>query len=266
MNEQSHSGGALARPDDAMRTAAIGISSQLTAKSKIIQSQLPPGCSIDRFKALCLTSFARNSALLKCAETPKGIQSLLGCVYQAAQLGLEPDTAAQDCHIIPYKGVAQFILGYRGLLKLVRRAMPAIPIWTACRREDERFEISLGTSPSLVHEPGVYEPGEKIPMLTHAYACARLAPDSVVFKVVDHGDIDRARASSQARKEISPWTHHEAAMWEKTALKRLCKVLPMPDSVVGTVVRDDMIESPTSEQPDFAADWREVVEADHHEP
>lgn len=76
-----------------------------------IQRALPKHLSADRLTRIAMTTIRQTPALLEC-----NVQSLLGAVMQAAQLGLEPNILGQ-CYIIPFKDRrnnrtdAQFMIG-----------------------------------------------------------------------------------------------------------------------------------------------------------
>jgi phage RecT family recombinase len=65
---------------------------------------------------LALTSLRTVRGLAEC--TPA---SIMACVMTASQLGLEPGVLG-SCYLIPRKGEATFLIGYQGLLDLIRRS------------------------------------------------------------------------------------------------------------------------------------------------
>ena len=212
---------ALAKPGELANGVMAEVSRALEANKATLAALLPREITPERLKALTLTSLRKTPALLRC--DPK---SILSCVYEAAKLGLQPDTATADCHIIPRKGQATFQLGYKGMMKLARRAAPGIPIKAEHVCEGDNFTWEEGIDPILRHRRA--EAGER-GKVTHAYAIATLPSGEKVFKVIDADDIARARKTSMTRREVSPWTHHEGAMWEKTAIRRLMKTMPLDD-------------------------------------
>lgn len=238
-------GGALARPADRSRSKMADVSDQLKAKAPLLQAMLPKEVTPDRMRALVLTSFQRQPKLMQCS-TP----SILQCVFEAAKVGLEPDTIGQDCHIIPRKNRGQmeatFQIGFRGAMKLARRASVR-QIWSDAVRLHDRFEWTKGMDPKLVHE--IPRDDEGAPLsdaergeLICAYACARFPDGFVQFEVVTADDVKRAQQSAFVNND-SPWKTHAAAMWRKTAIKRLCKELPMPDAAQRAIELDDLADA-----------------------
>ncbi len=216
---------ALAKPGQQANTVMAEVSRSLDANKATIFALLPKEITPDKLKALTLTSLRKTPQLLRCDP-----QTIIACVYEAAKLGLQPDTATADCHIIPRKGEATFQIGFRGLMKLVRRAAPGLPIKAEEVREVDHFRWEEGLHPVLEHRRAPAGKDRTNSPITHAYAIARFPGGVAEFKVVDADDIARAKKSAHMTS-YSPWQHHEGAMWCKTAVKRLCKMLPMDDPV-----------------------------------
>lgn len=201
-----------------------------------------------RLMALARTSITKTPKLLECAP-----HHLLGAIYECAKLGLPPDTPAALCHLVPFnkktKGggwetVCQVILGFRGMVLLARRALGAeMSLYTDAVRARDVFDHAGGDEPSIRHSRpwGVDKDDNPYPLseeergpLVAAYAVAKLG-DSVWRRVVYRDEVMRAKASS--RTKYGPWhDQNEPAMWEKTAIRRLCKVLPLPDDQRGELM------------------------------
>ncbi len=213
---------ALARPDAQAKDLMREVSRSLESNKATIMALLPKEITHEKLKALTLTSIRKSPGLLKCSSS-----SIMACVYEACKLGLQPDTATADCHIIPRKGEATFQIGFKGLMKLLRRAAPMTTIKAEHVREGDHFVWCEGLDPKLEHTRAKAGKRAEQPIL-YAYAIARFANGRTEFKVVDADDIARAKKSAHITG-FSPWTHHEGAMWEKTAIKRLCKTLPVDD-------------------------------------
>ena len=198
------------------------VADELAKKRNTLRALLPKEITPERMRALALTSIRKNPLLLKCTA-----ESIVGCVYEASKLGLVPDTASALCHLVPRRNnkmqchEAQFEMGYRGMMVLARRAAPMASIKAEHVCERDMFEWSEGLDPILRHKrASAGNRGE----ITHAYAIARMT-GFVELKVVDADDIKRARKTAKS----TAWQHHPGAMWEKTAIKRLCKTLPIHD-------------------------------------
>jgi recombination protein RecT len=254
------SGGALAVPADRTREIMRHVGDELNKKQTFLSHMLPAEITPQRLRAFSLLALQRTPRLLEC-----DVPSLLGAVYESAKAGLEPN--AIDAVILPYKGKAQFQLMFRGAMKLARRGGDVAQIWSSTVRAFDRFVWTDGSAQSLIHEIQTSEKefdGKivKLPAteeqrgpLVAAYACARFADGFIQSRVVLEDEIARAKKTSKtADRPDSPWRSHEAAMWEKTAIKRLCKHLPMPDLVQRAITLDDQAEAGVDQK--LAESWQ----------
>ena len=81
-----------------------------------LRTALPSHFSAERMARLALTAFRTNRGLQNC--TPS---SIMAAVMSAAQLGLEPHVQGQ-CYLVPHGNECTLIVGYQGLLDLIRRS------------------------------------------------------------------------------------------------------------------------------------------------
>ena len=88
-------------------------------RSPKVQAQmamaLPKSLTADRLTRIIITECRKTPALLNCSQ-----ESFLGSVLQCAQLGLEPGSALGHCYLLPYGKTCQLIIGYRGMIDLVK--------------------------------------------------------------------------------------------------------------------------------------------------
>jgi recombination protein RecT len=201
-------------------------------KSEAIIKQIMPqllrasvsGMDMDRFAQSYMTAVATVPKLLECSKLSVA-QSLMQC----ARLGFYPDGVLGHAWILPYKGHATLIPGYRGLIELAYRSGKVSNIDTHWVREGDHFEYRYGLTPDLTHVP-CDKPGA----LTAAYAVATMTDGSKQFTVITRDDAMETKSRSQsANSQYSPWNHKddEKWMWAKTAVRRLCKLLPLsPES------------------------------------
>lgn len=221
-----------------------------------LASQIPP----EQFARICMTHFQRGSDAMAKADP----RTFIAACVEAAQLGLKPDSILGECYLLPRWSKAagcvqvNFQLGYRGLMKLVRRGGEVSEISAEVVYERDVFSVRLGTERGIIHKPwytvGAKEPG---PIIA-AYAVARL-PDGQQFKAIPELDLlkSAARSGDPRTSEMSNvWRDHPEAMRMKTAVLRLCKWLPMPDDAKRAIARDDRREAGLSDD-----DLREAVEA-----
>lgn len=181
-----------------------------------LRNLLPPEVSAGKLRALIWTSLQSTPKLVMCS-----VDSIIGCVYEAAKCGLEPDTAAGECYLIPRAGKATFQLGYQGAMILAERAHQGILFRTQVVCEKDDFDWDEGLNQKLTHKRHRGQAADR-GKIEYAYAIATFADGrEPAIKVVDSEDIVRARLTAKS----DAWKTHPGAMWEKTAILRLCKRL-----------------------------------------
>jgi recombination protein RecT len=183
-----------------------------------IAMALPQHLTADRMTRLVMTEIRKTPKLGLCDP-----YSLLGAVVQASQLGLEVGSFLGHVHLIPFenkaKGISevQIIIGYKGLIDLVRRSGDLADIFAETIHKNDEFKYELGLRKTLMHCPAFGNRGE----LIGAYAVAHLKDGSTPFVVLHKEEIDKVA------KTFGPWKTHYEEMAKKTAVRRLFKWLPM---------------------------------------
>lgn len=179
---------------------------------------LPKHITADRITRVVLTSIARTPKLLECDK-----MSLLGAIMESCQLGLEPDGVLGHAYLIPYGNKVQFIPGYRGLVDLARRSGRLTNIYAEVVHAKDLFKVTKGLRRDLIHEESLDdERGE----LVAVYAVAFLKDTDIPeFVVMRKADVEKIRKRSRAANN-GPWITDTEEMWKKTAIRRLCKMLP----------------------------------------
>ena len=189
-----------------------------------IEKALPQHIGLERFTRIALTTIRQNPQLLNCDKS-----SLLGSIMQAAQLGLEPNMLG-SCYIIPFKdnkkGIteATFILGYRGMIDLVRRSGNIKSIYAHEVRENDEFDYEYGLDPNLKHKPAMKDRGNLIGF----YAVAHFKDGGYQFEFMPIEEIEKRRMrSAAARSKSSPWHSDYEEMGKKTVIRHMFKYLPL---------------------------------------
>ncbi|TGH28135.1 MAG: hypothetical protein ERJ68_00005 [Aphanocapsa feldmannii 277cI] len=191
---------------------------------------LPKVMPADRFARIVINQLSENELLAQCSQ-----ESFIVAVTQAAKLGLEPGGVNGHAYLIPrwnsrrrcYE--AQFQLGYRGMVELALRSARVISMDAVAVYQADEFRWQEGTAPLLEHVPNIdtADPGP----LRAVYARARMSSGDVSFLVMGAYELMRIRDRFAPRKkdsgEISgPWVTDFEEMAKKTAVRRLCKLLP----------------------------------------
>lgn len=187
---------------------------------------LPKHLSPDRFTRVALTIYNKTPKLRDC--TP---QSLLACLMDCSQLGLEPD--GRKAHLIPYGNQCTLIIDYKGLVELARRSGDIADIHADVVHEKDHFDFQFGNDSRLVHKPVLSGRGKAIA----AYSYVRLKDGSSSFEVMNASDIEAIRNRSKASKS-GPWVTDWAEMAKKTVFRRHSKWLPLTSEFQTAVEKD----------------------------
>lgn len=260
--------------EEKTRALARTVSSMLDKSRKQLDSALRKLIDPAYFTRVCLTTFQRGGEkMLEAVD--QNPRSFMGACMEAAQLGLVPDSILGECYLVPRKirGVyhVQMLVGYQGMMKIARRSDQVLDIWTGVVSEYEfkhgLFEVMLGTERFVKHTPYyMMEPGADPGPTLAAYACAKLRdlPD-VKFIVLPRRKLEESAARSGSpfdQKWSDVWTQHFDPMAEKTAIRRLCKTMPLPDIERRAMQRDEIREESDNEDAVVAT----FIDAEVREP
>lgn len=231
---------------------------------------LPKFMDAERLCRIAMTTIRNNPKLTECTQA-----SILGAIFQSAQLGLEPNIEGQ-AYIIPYtnskkvknedgktvwikKTEAQFQIGYKGYIELFYRHGSAISIDMHTVYENDLFEYGYGTNRFLNHTPRLKDRGKPIAY----YAIATLTNGGNVFKVMSRKEcIEHAKEHSKTYITMeyneqtkryekcephfdknSPWVTDTNAMCKKTVLIQLAKLLPKSIELQKALAMDNTTKS-----------------------
>lgn len=222
-----------------VRTVA-GLKRVIGDRWKTIAAMMPQHFTEERFAALVVSAAAKDSNIFACSGT-----SILNAIYQAASLGLEINAATGEAYLIPYKGTAQLVPGYKGLVKLAIQSgeVSAIEARLVYEGERERFKPFYGTDSRIEHEPDftVERSPEKV---IFAYAVAKMQRGGTTFEVMTRNQLEaiRLRAAS-GNSTKSPWNTDREEMYRKTVTRRLSKYLPMSPQLSEALELSDRAET-----------------------
>lgn len=221
--------GALAKRAEG--TAAVGqvtpaqqIQTYLTKMGPEIAKACGSLVKADELGRVALTTIRLNPKLLEC-----NIQSLMAGVMMAAQLGLRIDPTLGQAYLVPYGKEAQFILGYRGMLALIRNSGEVSNIMAHPVYNNDFFVLKYGLDEQLEHVPWhcrtdkpTSEPGD----FKGAYVVAKLKDGGHAHLYMPKAEIDAHRKRSKAAN-AGPWVTDYEAMAMKTVVRGISKWLPM---------------------------------------
>src|SRR5581483_7701066 len=183
-----------------------------------------------------MTECQKTPALLDCA--PK---SLFGGVIQAAQLGLTLGGPMGQAYLIPFKGQAQLVVGYKGYIALAHRSGRVRRITPRVVREGDVFEVLYGNGQRLVHRPDVMAAGGSLGKPVGYYAVIELdnGGEDFEFRTVAEMEAHRDR---YALSKNGPWKTNFDEMALKTCIRILAKRMPLSDEWATAAGLDDLAE------------------------
>lgn len=219
----------------------VEIRSILTKNREQIKMALPRHMSPDVIIRTALTTCQRIPQLMECYPP-----SILGAVIQTAQWGLTLDPIIGEAYPVPFKNNkrnrtdCELIVGYKGLLKLVKNTGQVNEIYAHAVFKGDDFHFSYGSDQHLHHVSKTR--GTDWKDITHFYAFCKLTPNGQQFEVMTKEEVDAIRRRSKAANN-GPWNTDYVEMGRKTVLRRLCKYLPKSPNLLKAVGLDEQGES-----------------------
>jgi len=217
------------------------VAKYLNSNRKQLALALPKHITVERMLGVALRSIQKNPKLVECSQ-----KSLFDAILQSAQLGLECDGVLGQAYLIPFKQDVTLIPGYRGLLKLARNSGEISTIQAHEVYEKDKHFFCYGDNPKLEHTPTAEkEPGHVIAF----YAVAKLKDGGVQFEwmwlrqVIEIRDRSQGYRAAKQYNKPTPWETDFEEMGKKTALRRLCKMLPSSTELQRAVILDELAEA-----------------------
>lgn len=222
-------------------THAGALNELLQRARKQIEVALPRHLTAERMIRVAITAVSKTPALQECSPL-----SIVGCVIQSAELGLELSNPLGHAYMVPYRNKhtgqkeAQFQIGYRGLQELAYRSGRVSSFPAHVVFENDSFVFEYGTKPILKHKPTLSEPGPA----KAVYAVIVFKDGSSDFEVMSVAQIEahRKRYSKDSRQD-SAWNTAWDEMAKKTVIRRLAKRAPLSADIVRAAVADEYVEA-----------------------
>lgn len=210
---------------------------KLNKQKSQINLVLPKHLNLDRVIRIIQTTVNNNPKLLACKP-----ETVMGAIMQASELGLEIGVRAH-VYLVPYKDECQFILGYRGMLELIKRSGKVKKIEARCVYENDKFQIVYGLQSTIMHEPVIDgEPGKFKGVYAIAFLNAEHG-DIYQFEYLTAFEIQKIKAfSKSSNSNYSPWQTSFEEMARKSAIRRLFKYVPSSPEMESAITLDEQAE------------------------
>ena len=165
--------------------------------------------------ASAIVNMANDGSLRNC-----NVESIVNTAMQIVQIGLHPNKLFGQAYVVPYKGVAQLQIGYKGLISLGYRngwKFRAVSVY-ACDEFKQEFNLK-----------GVL-----------VYAVDKQGAEFSEF--VSKKKLEQLRTTSpnQNKEELSgTWANWAEEMYKAKAIKHVASRLPINDSLAEALSLED---------------------------
>ena len=177
----------------------------------------------ERFVQVAISNLKKN---------PKMVEAFIsnpfayyGAIFSCAEFGLSPSQETGEAYFIPYKNEIKFIIGYKGLAKLIMGSGAVKNIWAECVYDCDEFEYELGLTPKLKHVPK--DGLRNNSTLKYIYCCAKMNDGEVLFKVMSKNEILAIRNLAKFPNDLF-FSDKDPQNWmaKKSVFNQLAKFLP----------------------------------------
>jgi recombination protein RecT len=195
--------------------------------------------SAEAFERAAVTLVRTNASLAKCEP-----RSILGGLMVASQLGLQLGGPLGHAYLVPFKGKAQFILGYKGAIDLAWRSGKLKSLSVRTVYEADEFEFEYGLDERCHHVPMLN--GDPGPAVLY-YGVAKFITGGHHLVVAGKAEINRHKAkSATGSRSDSPWATDYDAMARKTVVNIMKPYLPLTSEVLRDMAQDGVVAEGTS--------------------
>ncbi|WP_330925009.1 recombinase RecT [Candidatus Sororendozoicomonas aggregata] len=216
---------------------------------------------VNKFLRIIATELRKNPRIQSCEPA-----TVLGSVIQAATLGLQVGGVLGHCYLVPFfnkhtgRQECQFMLGYRGMIKLARESGEIASIEARVVYDNEKFSVQYGTQSYITHSPAIDGSAGKI---LGVYGIAKMTSGEDYIEWLHVSKIEGFRTRSKSGN-AGPWQTDYEEMAKKTVVRRMFKFLPLGEVAQKAAKQDELedlnvVEGEASEVVDIKTG--EVLEA-----
>lgn len=204
----------------AMTNKQESIFSMIQSRKDKIENILPSTTNASAFINQAILAISTNPKLMQCKP-----ESILKALMECASYGLEPNGSLSEAALVPYGDKVEFLIEYRGLMKLVWNSnlVKSIHFDKICSNDEYVYKI--GKEIDFSHSPNLMDRGEAIAY----YSTAQLVNGGFVIHIMTVKEIIKhgSKYSKSYAHKTSPWKTDFDAMAYKTVIRQLCdKKLP----------------------------------------
>jgi recombination protein RecT len=199
----------------ALTTTNKSVVKMIEDRKELYAGMIPSKYDVNRFISASLMAIQMNPKLQQCSA-----KSVLKAIGECARYGLEPNSPLSEAALVPYGSNVEFLIEYRGLLKLAWNSglIKCIEYDKIC--ENDTYEYTKGFNSKFEHKPLlVGERGETIAY--YAYAEIVGGGHAMVLMSTDEIKAHGKQFSKSFSYKSSPWQTDFDAMAVKTVIRQL---------------------------------------------
>jgi recombination protein RecT len=221
--------------------------SALSKAQAQIVAVIPEYLSPERMIQIAVMSVYRSPLLQQCHP-----MSVVAAVVEAAACGLEPGGPLQQGDLLPVWNnkagtyECQFRPRYAGLVQLARNTDELNDIYAEVVYKTDCFEYEMGLDRKLSHRRELSSVERKDADIVAAYAVAKLKNGETNFVVLERWELDKIRSVSESEKakakgkiKETTWDTWYGEMAKKSAVKRVCKLIPKSTRLARAIQSDN---------------------------
>lgn len=221
-----------------VQKTTTAVTARLTQQWKELKAVVPKHVTPERIARVAVSSISKVPKLAECSP-----ESITKAIWDAATLGLEVNDGTGRAWLVPSYSrqngyQANLMIGYPGLVELSYRSGHVKTLYAYAVFKGDDFKYTFGLEPQITHVPC----GESNPLkLTHVYAVVRLKDGGFLFEVMTRKQIENIRKRSRNGR-TGPWHTDYVEMARKTAIRRVCKQVPLSVELQKAVCVDEESE------------------------
>ena len=195
-------------------------STSLTNTLMESRDALPKDLNTTRFVTNAVALLNGNEMLAKFAKA-NGTGQIKAGLLRGAVLGL--DALSKEFYLIPYANKLEFMVDYRGAVKLVKKysLRPIKDIYARVVKQGDEFTTGIDRNGQYVDfKPIPFNDGAPVGV----FAVCMFEDGGMLIDTMSKAEVENSRKQSKAANSPA-WTKFWGEMAKKTVLHRLCKMI-----------------------------------------
>ena len=185
------------------------------------------------FKTAIITLYNTSDSLRRCSPT-----GIIQAGLNSVKYNFPLDNSLGFCYVVPYKGFAQFQIGWRGYVQLAQRTGQYLCINVTEVKQGEYLGFDIASGRPKLGEPA--ENREELPDVGYL-AYFKLLNGAEYFYYQTRQQIEAFKNRYSPAVNCGPWVSNFSEMAKKTVLKHLLKNFGPLTSEVANALKSDSL-------------------------